>query len=175
MDINAAEMLSLNMLKGSRGGLEELNSILLSESLAQSLFGENDPMGKVLIIDNTVEVSVRGVYEDLPESSDFSELKFIAPWQLYVSSTDWVKSAVENPRWDDNSYQLFVQIAENADFETVNQKIKDVKYNKLNESQKSLKDRGFSPPDGRLAPKILLGKWCTSGEGQFNMFGYLVS
>ena len=146
MDVDAAEMLSLKMLKGSRDGLQELNSILLSKSLANSFFGNHDPIGKVIELDNDVDVVVTGVYEDLPNSSEFSEVMFIVPWKLYTSSVDWVKSAVENPRWDDNSYQLYVQIAENTNFETVNRKIKNVKYDKLDASQKALQTEVFLHP-----------------------------
>tara|TARA_R110002167_G_scaffold34080_2_gene108949 strand:+ start:1412 stop:3805 length:2394 start_codon:yes stop_codon:yes gene_type:complete len=146
MDVDAPEMLSLNMLKGSRDGLKELNSILLSESLAKSFFGNQDPIGQLVELDNELNVVVKGVYEDLPSSSEFSEVMFIAPWKLYTSSFDWVKSAIDNPRWDDNSYQLYVQIADNSNFETINRKIKNVKYDKLNASQKALKTEVFLHP-----------------------------
>lgn len=146
MDVDAPEMLSLNMLKGNRDGLKEINSILLSESLATSFFGIQDPIGKVMELDNELKVVVKGVYEDLPNSSEFSEVKFIAPWKLYTSAFDWVKSSIDNPKWDDNSFQLYVQIADNTDFETVNQKIKNVKYDKLDTSQKALKTEVFLHP-----------------------------
>lgn len=179
MDISAPDMLSLNMLKGSRGGLNELNSILLSASLAQSIFGSEDPIGKVLVMDNTVEVSVTGVYENLPNNSEFSDLMFIAPWQLYPATADWVKSAIENPKWDDNSYQLYVQIAANANFEVINQRIKDVKYNKLNEAQKSLMTEIFLHP---MADWHLRSNWengvQTGGSIQyvwlFGLIGFFV-
>ncbi len=146
MDVDAPEMLSLKMLKGSRDGLKDLNSILLSESLAKSFFGKEDPLGKVVEMDNKLNVVVTGVYEDLPNSSEFSELMFIAPWKLYTSSVDWVKSAIDNPQWDNNSYQLYVQIGRNTSFETVNRKIKNVKYDKLDASQKALKTEVFLHP-----------------------------
>ncbi|WP_350284789.1 ABC transporter permease [uncultured Croceitalea sp.] len=146
MDVAAPEMLSLKMVKGNHDGLKELNSILLSESLASSFFGNEDPIGKIIELDNELIVEVTGVYQDLPSSSEFSELMFIAPWKLYTSSFDWVKSAVDNPRWDDNSFQLFVQIADQTNFESVNKKIKNVKYDKLNASQKSLKTEVFLHP-----------------------------
>lgn len=146
MDVGAPEMLSLKILKGSRDGLKELNSILLSESLANSFFGNQDPIGKVVELDNELNVVVTGVYEDLPISSEFSEIMFIAPWKLYTSSVDWVKSAIENPRWDDNSYQLYVQVAANKNFETINRKIKNIKYDKLDASQKALKTEIFLHP-----------------------------
>lgn len=146
MDVGAPEILSLKMLKGSRDGLKELNSILLSESLANSFFGNQDPIGKVVELDNELNVVVTGVYEDLPISSEFSEIMFIAPWKLYTSSVDWVKSAIENPRWDDNSYQLYAQVAANTNFETINRKIKNIKYDKLDASQKALKTEIFLHP-----------------------------
>ncbi|PWL38403.1 ABC transporter permease [Flagellimonas aquimarina] len=146
MDVGAPEMLSLKMLQGSRDGLKKLNSILLSESLANSFFGNQDPIGKVVEVDNELNVVVTGVYEDLPISSEFSDIMFIAPWKLYTSSVDWVKSAIENPRWDDNSYQLYVQVAANTNFETVNRKIKNIKYDKLDASQKALKTEIFLHP-----------------------------
>ena len=72
------EMLSLKMVKGSYGSLEKVNSIVLSESAAQSIFGNEDPINKRLKIDNRMEVEVTGVYEDIPKNNRFSEVQFFA-------------------------------------------------------------------------------------------------
>jgi len=85
MDKGAPGMLTLKMLKGTRDGLKEPNSILLAASTSRALFGEKEPIGKLVIIDNKLDVTVTGVYEDLPFSTTFRDLKFIAPWDLYVS------------------------------------------------------------------------------------------
>ncbi len=85
MQPEAPEMLTLKMVNGSRNGLQTPNSILLKQSLATTLFGKADPINKVLMIDNKVNVTVTGVYEDLPDNSDFKDVAFIAPWDLYVS------------------------------------------------------------------------------------------
>jgi putative ABC transport system permease protein len=46
-------MLSLKMVKGSMDGLKkDMNSILLSESVAQAYFGDEDPLDKIMRIDN---------------------------------------------------------------------------------------------------------------------------
>lgn len=50
------EMLSLKMLKGTRAGLKEPYSILLSESVAKAYFGDAEPMDKILKIDNKFDV-----------------------------------------------------------------------------------------------------------------------
>lgn len=124
------DMLSLKMIKGSKDGLKkDMNSILLSASVAQAYFGEEDPLDKTLRIDNQSDVKVTGVYEDLPENTSLKDLKFILPWDLYLSLNPWIKQ-MENP-WGSNFTQTYVQIADNADMEKVSARIKDVKLNKL--------------------------------------------
>ncbi|HTE31993.1 MAG TPA: ABC transporter permease [Chryseolinea sp.] len=143
------DMLSLKMIKGSRDGLKkDMNSILLSASVAQAYFGEGDPLDKILRIDNKSDVKVTGVYEDLPENTSLKDLKIILPWDLYLSLNPWIKE-MENP-WGSNFTQTFVQIADNADIEQVSARIKDVKLNKL-------------PKDDRLANPVVflhpMKKW----------------
>ncbi len=123
----APEMFSLKMLKGTRAGLKEPSSILISESIATALFGEEDPIGKIMKIDNKLNVKVTGVYEDLPYNTEFRDMTFIAPWELYVSTESWVKRAQENAEWNNNSWQMLVQIAPNSDFKAINEKIKNIK------------------------------------------------
>lgn len=148
------EMLSLKMLKGTRDGLKDPYSILLSESLAKTYFGDTDPMNQMIRIDNKYDVKVTGVYEDLPYNTFFRNMNYILPWELYLISNEWIKK-MENP-WGSNFTQTFVQIAENADMEGVSQKIRDVKLNQL-------KDEG----DRKYKPEVFLhpmSKWYLYSE-----------
>ncbi len=133
------EMLTLKMLKGTRDGLKDAHSILLSASTAKAYFGDEDPMDKVMRIDNTQDVKVTGVFEDLPYNSSFREMSYILPWQLYLISNEWI-GKMENP-WGSNFTQTFVQIADHADMDLVSAKIKDVKYNKLSDDH----ERRYKP------------------------------
>ncbi|MBD2702348.1 ABC transporter permease [Spirosoma sp. BT702] len=152
MGFEMPEILSLHMLKGSRNGLKETNTILLSASTAQSLFGQDNPMGKLINIDGKADVRVTGVYEDLPFNTEFRELTFIASWALYVATQPWVKQALDQRVWDNNSFQLFVQIADNMDMETVSSRIKNSKLNNVPDHQKKYKSEMFLHPmsDWRL-------------------------
>jgi putative ABC transport system permease protein len=132
------DMLSLKMIKGSKDGLKDMNSILLSESVAHAYFGEEDPLEKTMRIDNRADVKVTGVYEDLPDNTYFKDLKFILPWDLYLSLNPWVQK-MENP-WGSNFTQTFAQIADHAAMETVSAQIKNIKLDKL-----SLDERRFNP------------------------------
>jgi ABC-type antimicrobial peptide transport system permease subunit len=146
MDVEIPKMLSLKMLKGTYDGLNELNSVLLSASTAQALFGDTEPMGKLIKIDNKLDVKVTGVYEDLPFNTRFRELSFIAPWKLYVSSQKWVQQALDENQWGNNSFQLFAQIADHADMDKVSTKIKNVKWDKVDAEEKKFKAEIFLHP-----------------------------
>lgn len=129
MDPGIAEMLSLKMLKGTRAGLSELNSIMLSASTANSFFGDADPLGKVLLLENKVNVKVTGVYEDIAGNNDFSDLHFIAPFQLMVKSQG-LDTILKHP-WGASWFQAYAQIADKADMNAVSIKIKEVKKNSI--------------------------------------------
>jgi hypothetical protein len=122
MDVDAAKLLSLKMLSGTTDGLKDPGSILLSQSAANALFGEKDPVNALMKIDNRLDVKVTGVYEDLPYNSELNGLAFIAPWSLYITSEPWIKYAAE--QWGNNSFQLFVQLAPKADMSSVSARIR---------------------------------------------------
>ena len=146
MDVDMPRMLSLKMLKGNHEGLKELNSVLLSASTAKSLFGTAEPMGKLMRIDNKLDVKVTGVYEDLPHNSQFRDLTFIAPWKLYVSSQKWVQRALDEGQWGNNSFQLFAQITDYADMDKLSAKIKNAKLDKVDAEEKKFKAEIFLHP-----------------------------
>ncbi|MDR6563868.1 MULTISPECIES: ABC transporter permease [unclassified Arcicella] len=138
------EMLTLKMLKGTREGLKEPYSILLSESVAKAYFGDTDPMEKLMKIDNKTSVKVTGVYEDLPYNSSFRDMSYILPWELYLITNDWIKK-MDNP-WGSNFTQTFAELADNADFDKVSKKIINVKFNNLGKEEKRYKPEVFLQP-----------------------------
>lgn len=141
---DAPEMLSLNMLKGTRAGLKDPYSIMLSASAAQSIFGAADPMNKVIKLDRTLDVKVTGVYEDLPGNTSFRELKIIMPWELWLIQNPWAKK-MDEP-WGSNFSQTFVQIADNTDMQKVSAKIKDAKLNNVGKEEKKYQWAVFLQP-----------------------------
>ncbi|MFT4015719.1 MAG: ABC transporter permease [Agriterribacter sp.] len=144
IDKDGPRMLSLQMTKGSADGLANPNSILLSESTAKAFFGNADPMDQPMKIDNKLNVKVTGVFKDLPYSTTFRELKFIAPWDLYKTSEGWLTQAAT--QWGNNSFQAFAQINDNADFASVNRSIEKAKLNKVDEDEKRFKAAIFLHP-----------------------------
>jgi putative ABC transport system permease protein len=144
MQADAAKMLTLNMLHGTRNGLDEINSVLLSGSLARKLFGKADPINQTLKIDGKTDAKVTGVYEDLPGNSEFKDLTYIAPFDLYASFNKWVQDVQQN--WNDNSFPIYVQISPEASFEKVSARIKNVMLPHLDEGRKARNPAVFLHP-----------------------------
>jgi len=131
MEPEAPEMLTLKMIAGSRSGLKDPSSILIAESVAKTLFGNSNPVTRVVKLDG-VSLKVAGVYKDLPENTSFKNLLFISPWEVYANS-DGVKNAKDD--WNNNSFQVFAQIAENKDMQLLSAKIKNIKPGKVSGKQ----------------------------------------
>lgn len=62
MEPDGPAMLTLKMIKGSISGLKDPYSILLSESVASTVFGNDDPINKTIKLNRTHDVKVTGVY-----------------------------------------------------------------------------------------------------------------
>ncbi|MEZ0484598.1 ABC transporter permease [Fibrella aquatica] len=126
----APDMLSLTMLRGSRDGLKEPASILLSASLAKALFGDTDPLNKTLMLDNTMTVNVTGVYADIPTGDTFDDVQFLAPWDLYAASTDWVKEAKDD--WTNTSFEIYVELAPSVSLADASAPVRNLLVGKTN-------------------------------------------
>ncbi|WP_222930332.1 ABC transporter permease [Larkinella punicea] len=149
MSPEAPDLLTLKMLKGTREGLNDPSSILLSQSVSEVLFGDADPLGKILKIDNKLNVKVTGIYQDLPHNTEFRDMTFMAPWDLYVSSESWVKQAQDNADWGNNSWQILAQLAAKSDFEAVTAKIKNLRL-------KHVPETAYAKPEVFLHP---MSRW----------------
>ncbi len=118
------EMLSLKMLRGDYSALNEPGSIIIAESLAKALFGNEDALNKTIKLDIKKDVKVTGVYEDIPFNSNFNETKMLLTWNDYLQAEGWVKEAQE--QWGNHSFQFYAQVADHADIGKVSLKIRDV-------------------------------------------------
>jgi len=130
MDEEAPEMLSLRMIKGDRNGLRELNSIILSSSVANSFFGNSNPVGQVMMINNKTAVKVAGVYEDLPLNSQFANIKFFSTWNLWVKENDWIQKRAMND-WHNHFLKIYAEIQPNTDFAAVSNTIRNIELEKI--------------------------------------------
>jgi ABC-type antimicrobial peptide transport system permease subunit len=121
---NFPSMFSLRMLEGNINALSDPSTILINASLAKTLFGDADPINKVIKLDNKDNYKVAGVFEDLPHNTTLTDTKYFLPWKKYITTDPWLKNALT--QWNNHSWQAFVQLADNIDMNKETQKIKDV-------------------------------------------------
>jgi putative ABC transport system permease protein len=143
LDPKGPAMLDLKMIKGDRNAFSDPNTMFLSQSAASAIFGNEDPINKILVCEN-VPVKVSGVYADLPDNSSFSDRAFMAPFALKLKIVPEINQ-MENP-WGNNSWQIFVQLSDHADFKTASAKIKGEKLKNIREGERIAKPELFLQP-----------------------------
>ena len=117
-------MFSMKMIKGNRDALSDPSSVLISMSVAKSLFGNRDAIGKTTRFDNKYDFKVAGVFEDLPHNTTLYDTKLLLPWKKYITTENWLKEAAT--QWNNHSWQCFVQVHTAADFEKITGRIRNV-------------------------------------------------
>ncbi len=141
MQAGAPSLFSLKMLSGNSGGLKEPYSIMLSNTVATAIFGNEDPINKIVKFDDTAALKVTGVYEDLPINTTLNDLEFIVPWELQGQR---VKDNIAN--WGNNGWNIYVQLANGVDVNKASASIKNAKYNKANNGDQRFKPIIFLQP-----------------------------
>jgi putative ABC transport system permease protein len=83
VDPSFFEIFSFPLKRGNpEKALLSPSSILISEEMAEKLFGKEDPLGKSLKLNQNLDLTVTGVLENFPENSYF-DLDFIAPFEIF--------------------------------------------------------------------------------------------
>ncbi len=140
MDEGADDMLSLNFLKGKGEMLKDPLSIFIDDQMAKRIFGDQNPIGKTLQMDDKYELTVRGVYASFPERTSFGDVAFIGSWELFENEMpDWIN-------WGNSWFQVFVMLKEGGDMEVVSEIIKDVKLNHIDEEGAKYNPQMFLHP-----------------------------
>jgi ABC-type antimicrobial peptide transport system permease subunit len=140
MEADGPEMLTLKMKAGDRNSLQDTRSIMLSESTAYALFGEEEMIGQTVLIDNQFDVKVAGIYEDIPDNSSFSDMLFIAPLDLLA------RNGNRNLSWVNNWLEVYVLLAENVDMASASNAIKDAKLKNVSQDLAKFKPELFLHP-----------------------------
>ncbi len=148
MDAGAPAMLTLKMLQGNWSALQDPYSIILSQSVAGALFSGGDAINKTLLLNNKIPVKVTGVYEDLPQNTQFQDIKFISPWDLWEKDNEWIaKRAITD--WNNHFIRLYAAIKPGSDFVTVSNTIKDAEMKKI-------KGLGAYAEEAATNPQVML-------------------
>lgn len=71
-DPNFFQFWSVKLLKGDpETCLSRPNTLVMDESTSKRIFGDDDPIGQIVVLDNRTDYEVTGVYEDFPRNNHF--------------------------------------------------------------------------------------------------------
>lgn len=124
-------LLPLPMIAGTRQGLEEVNSIMLSESMANALF-DKEALGKTLEFDKTGLLTVTGIFKDFPQTSNFSHIQAIVPIEYHFNMNEG--NRVQRTDWEDLSFECLVLLNKQSSWIRAEEKIKGLFLGKSPES-----------------------------------------
>ena len=119
------EAFTFPLLRGDASTvLDDPQSIVISEDLASSLFGADwqtdaSVIGQVLNVENRADFRITGVFEDLPDNSSL-QFDFVLPMAEFLPRNEWAEN------WGSAGLRLFVRLKPGADYQVLNEKIRDV-------------------------------------------------
>ncbi len=86
--------------------LERPNTLVISKSLATKVFGDEDPVGQIIVLDNNDDWEVTGVYEDMPENSHFS-------YEMLLSMES--REEAKSKMWMSFNFNTYLKLQEGYD------------------------------------------------------------
>jgi len=110
VDSSFSSIFSFPIILGdTKAPLSELYSIVLTESIAKKVFGNENPIGKIIQLNNTDEFKVTAVLKDLPENTTFQ-------FSVLISKETFKKYAVKREdKWGNNLFETYLLAAEGVD------------------------------------------------------------
>jgi putative ABC transport system permease protein len=127
------DIFSYKFIKGSPASALKLpNSVVITQSLATTLFGKEDPINKIVKRNNQLPLTVTGVIEDLPANATF-QFEFVLPWVMFEDANPWAK----NSGWGSNYARTVVQLKNPESLARANNIMKDM-VNRHNDGNKNV-------------------------------------
>lgn len=101
-------------------------SIVLTQSLAKSLFGNEDAMNKLVRFDNAHDLKVTGVIKDIPDNASFS-FKYMVPSTFSYAVNPQIKTDGLSS-FSNNNLQIFVKLKPGMSYAQVAPKIRNIEH-----------------------------------------------
>ncbi len=141
----APEMFTWKMIHGTWKGLDDPHSIMISESNAKALYGNDDPIGKVIRVNSAMDAKVSGVYEDFPHNSEFYGIEFFQPWKFYEVDASWIT----RQGWENHLLWVYAELQPNVTMEQASANVQEAEM-------KAIKNLAYMSEDMKSHPQITL-------------------
>jgi len=119
VDQDFVEMFSFPFIKGNMAtALKDKNSVVITEKMAKKYFGEEEPIGKVLLMNTKRSFTVTGVLKDIPRNSSL-QFEYLLPFEVFWDENTWLHE------WGNNNIRTFLLLREGTDRENFAAKFKN--------------------------------------------------
>ena len=143
-DPDFLKIFSFPLVEGNKeSALTDLSSIIISENMAKSVFGTEDPMGKTLQLGlgaNKKQYVVTGVLGDFPDNSSIE-------FDAFIRSENVSDYQSQKDAWDARSHIVFLKLSQNTDRDNFEKKLKPFAKKYLSQSFASLEKKGAKPDE----------------------------
>ena len=117
VDASYLKMFSFPLVKGNvESALATPESIVLSEDIARKYFGNEEPLGKTLIVNNRYQFTVTGVLRSLPQNTSLTT-------QILFPFAFEKKRGIDIGSWQSNQIVTWVQLFDGQNVAEVEGKI----------------------------------------------------
>jgi len=121
-DLAFLQMFSEEFIYGDpRTALSDLSSIVLTESAAKAIFGNVNPVGQTIKLDQKFPVKVSAVIKDNPANSTF-DFKALISWEQVSAEQSWIKTS----GWGNYSFHTYVMLKPGASAIALDKKLKNI-------------------------------------------------
>ena len=117
-DSNYFEFFGTQLIHGDpKAALVRPNTIALSETIAKKVFGNENPVGQTVVLDNRTDYEVTAVYPDMPTNSHKRH-----DMLLSMSTFEWVR----NGHWLSTNFPTYLKLREGVTAESLEAKFPDM-------------------------------------------------
>ncbi|MFC1724469.1 ABC transporter permease [candidate division KSB1 bacterium] len=95
--------------------LDSPRKMVITRKIAEKYFGDEDALGKVLLIGNSTEYTITGIIEDIPYNTHFR-------FEI-LASFSTLSRGYGGSSWDSNSFYTYIRLNKNSDPEVLQNKL----------------------------------------------------
>ena len=109
------EVFSFPLIQGDqKTALKEPNSLVLTERAARKYFGDDNPLEKILTLNNSKDYKVTGVIKNIPQNSHF-KFDFLASLSPEIVNSSW--------SWQANNYKTYILLRKDSSPQELEKKL----------------------------------------------------
>ncbi len=120
VDDGFERVFQFQFIKGTADFTRPLTGII-AQSKVPGLFGNADPIGKIMKVNEGMPVEITGVFVDIPSNTHLTGDYFVSikTWEHY----GWIS---RNPDWNSNSYWNYIRLRPGVDLKTMEKTLTDL-------------------------------------------------